>query len=287
MRDRNKANTILIVCSAIWGFTFVLQKIGSQHLEPFSFNAIRFLIGFLTILPFALKRKGGFPFKESIFAGGLLFTAISMQQIGVEFTSTGNAAFITGLYVIIIPLISVACGQKISSNNWVAGGLSLCGLYLICGGASSISNGDLIILVSSFVWAFQVIYIASVSRKVDVIQLAAGQFFICCVFSLIVSASFESFQYSGFVNCWEAVVAVGVISTGLAYTLQIKGQSGTTPETASVIMSFEAVFALAGGMLFLNETITMQILGGCLIMLAAMIISQLPPKKEEAHDIAL
>lgn len=289
METRNiRADLTLLLVAAIWGLAFVAQRLGMDHLGPFSFNAARFLLGALSLLPLLLifRPKAGSTepkamLRGSIAAGIFLFLGASLQQVGLIWTSAGNAGFITGLYIIIVPLIGLLLGHVTRLNTWIGGLLAVLGLYFLTvtqqpGESFSINTGDLLVLGSAFFWAGHVVIIGKLASQLDNLRLAIIQFFICALLSFIVAIIFEqdSLSLNNIVLAWQPIAYAGLLSVGVAYTLQVVAQRDAPASHAAIIMSLEAVFAVIGGWWLLNEAFSQRAMIGCGLMLLGMIASQ-------------
>ena len=281
-----RATLILLTAAAIWGLAFVAQRVGMDHLGPFTFNGIRFALGGLSLLPLIwfFRRQppvappaGRLPvLPTGVIAGLILFTAASLQQVGILDTTAGKAAFITCLYIVLVPLAGLLMKRRISRSVWLGCGLSLAGLYLLCIREDfTIGQGDLLELIGALFWTVHILYIDQVSRRVDTLKLAAIQFATCSVLSAVVAVATETAASA------EAVLAAAVPllyggfgSVGVAFTLQIIGQKNASPAHAALVLSLETVFAAVGGFLILNEILGSRELAGCALMLAGMLLSQ-------------
>jgi drug/metabolite transporter (DMT)-like permease len=274
----------------IWGFAFVAQRSGMEFVGPFTFNAVRFTLGGISLIPLLLinkKRKfknehllplssNKLLLKGGIIAGIILFLGASLQQGGMVYTTAGKAGFITGLYVILVPIIGIIFKQKTSAAIWLGAVIALAGLYLLSVQENlSIDLGDLLVLASAFFWALHVLVISNFSPKTDPIQLAFFQFILCAFFSLIASIIIETTTLQNILDASIPILYAGFVSVGIAYTLQIVAQQKAHPSHAAIIMSLEAVFAVIGGWIVLDESIPLRGLIGCGLMLTGMILSQL------------
>jgi len=285
-----KSNILLLITAMLWGFAFVAQRSGMEYLGPFTFNAIRFALGGISLIPLLLfnqhrkfKNKKFLPLltdkmllKGGAVAGIIIFFGASLQQGGIVYTSAGKAGFITGLYIILVPILGLILKQKTSLRTWIGAFVAVLGLYLLSvRNDLSIGLGDLLVLASAFFWAAHVLWISRISRKTDPIQLAFFQFMICSILSFIIALVNE---VSTLQNVFDAAIPIlyaGVVSVGIAYTLQVVAQRDAHPSHAAIIMSLESVFAVIGGWIVLNESIAFRGLIGCSLMLAGMIISQI------------
>jgi len=278
------AFAMLWITAAIWGFAFVAQRAGMQFIGPFTFNGIRFLLGSISLLPliFWLKSRQKAPSskQQNILKGGLaaglvLFIGASLQQAGMVYTEAGKAGFITGFYVILVPLIGVFIGQHITKLLWMGAFIALAGLYLLTmDGPLVFQKGDLLILGSAFFWAIHVQLINKLVDTHSALPLAAFQFAVCGVLSLSAGFIFETITIEAITQAMWPLLYGGLMSVGIAYTLQVVAQQHVHPAYASIILSFETVFAVVGGWLLLNEILSMRNLAGCLLMLAGIVIVQ-------------
>jgi drug/metabolite transporter (DMT)-like permease len=290
-----KSDVLLLLTAVIWGFAFVAQRVGMDYVGPFTFNGIRFALGGLSLLPLIIyrKRQVVFPVKKETkrpawkyllggtLAGLFLFAGASLQQAGLVYTTAGNAGFITGLYVVIVPVIGLFWKQRVGAGTWVGALLAAIGLYLLSVTEGfDIAFGDVLVLISAFLWASHVLIIGWLSPRTDSIQLAAFQFAICSVLSLFSAFMFETIVFENLVKAAIPILYGGFMSVGVAYTLQVVAQKDAHPAHASILLSLEAVFAAIGGWIVLNEMLSTRGLFGCSLMLAGMLISQLWTKKD-------
>jgi len=285
-RDRIKADFILILVALIWGSAFVAQRHAALEMGAFLFNGIRFWVGALVLLPLFYFNSSvnvkteEFGQKESlwvILAGFLLFVASAFQQFGMKYTTAGNAGFITGLYVVLIPLfLSVIWREKINVVIWVAAVFSIIGLFLLStNGNFGINLGDLLELIGACFWAFHVILIGRLVNRIEIKKLAIGQYLICGALSLIFSLLIEINSLSGIVQSWWAILFTGIVSIGFGYTLQAVGQRFAPAPDAAIILSLESVFAAFAGWIFLGELLNLQQIMGCMIIFSGMLLAQL------------
>ena len=273
----------------LWGFAFVAQRSGMEFVGPFTFNAVRFTLGGISLIPLLLLNKrrkfinephlplssNKILLRGGIIAGIILFFGASLQQGGMVYTTAGKAGFITGLYIILVPILGIMFKQKTSSAIWLGALIASAGLYLLSVQENfSIGLGDLLVLASAFFWGLHVLVISRFSPKTDPIQLAFFQFMLCAFFSLIASLIIESTTLQNILDASVPILYAGVVSVGIAYTLQVVAQRDAHPSHAAIIMSLEAVFALIGGWIILDESIPLRGLIGCGLTLTGMIISQ-------------
>ena len=285
-----KSDSLLLLTAVIWGFAFVAQRVGMEYVGPFTFNGVRFALGSFVLLPLILRnRKHQATNREIltrpntrtiIFGGGILgltlFAAASLQQVGLVYTTAGNAGFITGLYVVIVPILGLLLGQRTDAGTWIGASLAAAGLYLLCiTDEFSISFGDMLELMGAFLWAGHVLIIGWLSPKTDSLKLAFTQFAACSVLSLITAVFTEAIVLKALFKATIPILYGGVLSVGVAYTLQVVAQRNAHPAHAAILLSLEAVFAAFGGWLILNETLAPRELFGCALMFAGMLLSQL------------
>ena len=293
-----KSDLILLSTALIWGFAFVAQKEGMEHIGPFTFNTLRFFLGSLSLLPFlylrrkkhkpAVKNKGSSKlWQAGLIAGIALFLGASFQQIGIKYTSAGNAGFITSLYVIFTPILGIFIGMIPKTRVWIGAILATIGLYLLTvKGDLSVSQGDLLILICAVFYAVHVHVIGWLSPKFSSFRLALLQFIIAGILSLIVAPWIEVIRMEELLKAALPLLYVGILSTGLAFTLQIIGQKIALPSHAAIILSFEAVFAAIGGWLLLDENFTNKGIAGSFLMLLGIIIAQINLlKKSKTNQI--
>ena len=285
-----KSNALLLITAAIWGFAFVAQRVGMDYLGPFTFNAARFTLGSLSLLPLLFISRGERTASENILprpglklvvfggfsAGFMLFMGISLQQVGLVYTTAGKAGFITSLYVVIVPIMALFWKQSTNPGTWLGAVLATMGLYLLgVTGRFTVESGDLLVFFCAFFWAAQVLIIGWLSPRIQSVKLAFTQFVVCAVLSLIAAAILEDISWDALVQASWAILYSGIFSSGVAFTFQVMAQRHTHPAHASIIMSLEAVFAAIGGWLILNEILSMRGLMGCGLMLGGMLLSQL------------
>lgn len=281
--DSTKSHFLLVGVAAIWGFAFVAQRVGMDTMGPFIFNGIRFSLGTITLLPLLYKQKRNaysrytrWPWKYGIIAGMFLCMGTTAQQIGLVYTTAGKAGFITGLYMIFVPFFSIILGKSVKFMHWVGACIALGGLFLLTFSRNlSINYGDFLVFFSAIFFAMHVIFVGKIASQVVGIELAFQQFFVCALLSLILSFIIEKNSLSGVLAGWQELLYGGVFSVGVAYTFQIIAQKNTHPTSAAIIMSMESVFAVIGGVIFLNEILSFVQVVGCLLMLIGMFFAQL------------
>ncbi len=277
---------LLFLTAFIWGTAFVAQKIGADFLQPFYYNGLRFALGFLVlgIFYYFFGKKVNLFGKKNLISGLvcglLLFAGASLQQMGIQYTTSGKAGFITGLYVILVPFLGIFLGKKASKAMWIGCILAFGGLYLLAvadiGG--KVNGGDFLIFLSAIFFTFHVVSIDLFLKSVDSLELSLVQFASCSLLSFIFALFWESVTFAGFRECFWPLIYGGVLSVGVAYTLQIVGQKKVEPTAAAIILSFEVVFAAVGGYFVLGETITLREQIGCVFMLTGIVVSQFKVK---------
>jgi drug/metabolite transporter (DMT)-like permease len=285
-----KSDLLLLLIAAIWGGGFVAQRQGLEFVGPFTFNGVRFALGSLSLLPLILigqRRRNRLPsvlpkagtrtlLLGGALAGAALFCGASLQQVGMVYTTAGNAGFITGLYVVIVPLIGFCWGQRPSLGTWLGAFLAAFGLFLLSVSARfTIGFGDLLELIGAFFWAGHVLLIGWLSPRLDALKLSAVQFAVCSLLSLVTAACIETVDLAGIMRAAFPILYGGVISVGVAYTLQVVAQRDAHPAHTAIILSAEGVFAAFGGWLLLGEVMGPRGLLGCTLMLAGMLFSEL------------
>ncbi len=274
---------LLLLTATIWGLAFVAQRLGMEHVGPFAFNAIRFAIGALVLVPLVRARAHHAEgWRDDLCHGAvlglILFGGATLQQWGVVFTTAGKAGFITGLYVVLVPFLGLFVGQRTALGTWLGAVVAVVGLYLLAMNESlTIARGDLLVLIGALFWAVHVLVIGRYSPRTDPVRLACLQFATCAVLSTMAALTLESTTWSGVRGAAWPILYAGLLSTGVAYTLQVIAQRRAPAAHAAVILSLEAVFAALGGALMLGETLGLRALVGCALMLAGMILSQVGP----------
>ena len=293
MSKRMMGNSMLLLGAMIWGAAFVAQTVGMEYVEPFTFQASRCLLGSLVLLPVIAvmdrKNPGKKPATQadkryllisSLLCGLFLFTACSLQQVGLLYTTAGKSGFLTSLYIILVPILGLFMKKKVQPWIWISVILALCGLYLLCGGgAFSLGRGELLTLGCAVAFSFHILVIDRVSPNLDGVRLSCLQFFVCGMLSLVAMFLTETPSLSAIAQCWLPIAYAGVLSCGVAYTFQIIGQSYTEPTVASLLMSLESVFAVLFGWLLLKQALTIPEVLGCILVFAGVILAQLPGKK--------
>lgn len=278
-----RADLLLLLTAAIWGFAFVAQRVGMEHVGPFLFNGVRFALGAVCLLVVVRFRRGrrrpsgpAGTRRAGLLLGCVLFLGASFQQIGIVYTTAGKAGFITGLYVVLVPILGSTLGHRIGLRPWIGAVLAAVGLYLLSVKEGfRIELGDALVLASAFFWACHVLLVGRWTRRFDAVDLAWRQFATCAVLSLAAAALLEPVTVSGLRGAAVPILYGGVLSVGVAYTLQVVAQREAQPTAAAILLSLEAVFAALGGWMVLGETLAGRALAGCALMLTGVIVSQL------------
>lgn len=299
MSKKMKSNILLLLTAFIWGSAFVAQKSGMDYIEPFTYNGIRTFIGGLVLIPVIIfftkknNRQNGteekvFDFEKDKIAiiGGIccglaLFVASSLQQFGVSYTTAGKAGFITTLYVVFVPILSLLLRKKVRPIMWVCVALGAVGLYLLCmtDASFSLQIGDMLVLLCAVAFAVHILVIDHFSPKADGVKISCVQFLVSGVLGIICMFIFETPDLGNILACWLPILYAGVLSCGVAYTLQVVAQADADPTAASLILCLESVFAVISGAILLHESMSPRELMGCAVIFAAVIISNLPEKK--------
>ena len=286
-----RQSCLLFLTAFIWGVAFVAQSAGMDYVGPFTFNAVRCILGGFVLIPcigiLSLHKKQKSDVSENkkpLFIGGiicgiLLFTASSLQQFGILYTTAGKAGFITALYIIIVPVLSIFLHKKAGMKVWISVVIALCGLYLLCMQENlHLSQGDILLLLCSLTFSFHIMVIDYFAPKVDGVKMSCIQFFVCGILSAIGMILFENPNIGQILSGWLPILYGGIMSCGVAYTLQIVGQEGMNPTVASLILSMESVISVLAGWVLLHETLSRRELMGCVFMFAAIVLAQLPEK---------
>ena len=306
-----KNSLILLLTATIWGIAFVAQSEGGEAVGPLTFNATRNIIGSLVLIPVILllnkinpqsnsadftesdrqpmASSGSNPFSrnKTLIAGGIicgicLCLASNFQQFGIQYTTVGKAGFITACYIVIVPIIGIFLKKKCSPFIWTAVVMALVGLYLLCiTDGFSIGLGDILVLVCAFLFSLHILVIDYFSPKADGVKLSCIQFLVCGILSMIPALILEHPQISSILTAWLPILYAGVMSCGVAYTLQVVGQKNVNPTVASLILSLESCISVLAGWVLLNQKLSIKELLGCVIMFAAIILAQLPEKEKD------
>lgn len=285
-----KSDFILLLTASIWGLAFVAQRMGMDHVGPFTFNGVRFALGGLSLLPFLLvglrRRRNRIKviaepdlkeiLKGGIVSGMILFCGSSLQQIGLVYTTAGKAGFITGLYVVFVPVLGLIWKQRAGTGTWLGAVMAAVGLYLLSVTEQmTMGFGDILELAGAVFFALHVIVIGRLAQRIDTVSLSFIQCMLCSILSLAVAFVFERISLTGIRLAAFPIFYGGVFSVGIAYSLQIYGQKGSHPAHAAILLSLESLIAAIGGWLILNEFLSGRALTGCGLMMSGMLVSQL------------
>ena len=299
-RMRNKKGELtLLLASILWGTCFVFQKMGMDYIGPFTLGAFRFLLGGMAIIPVMIlfdrmkKKKNskileidiGFRDKHvyigGVICGTVLFAAASLQQIGLKYTTSGKAGFITSMEIVLVAVIFIFISRKVQMNVLIGVSLAVIGMYLLCMVEGFyLEKGDTYEFMGVIFWAMQILAIDRYAKKVDVIKLSFVQFITTGILSCIFMSIFENPQWHDIVSAAVPILYTSIIEVAVAYTLQVIGQRDTRPDVAAVILSLESVFAVISGVIILGETISFREFLGCVFMMAAIIVTQLPKRRK-------
>lgn len=293
-----KGEIILTITALIWGTAFVAQSMGMKYTKPFTFNGVRTVVGGIALLPvilFMSKSKGESPKKEindnklwiraGIECGLALLIASSLQQVGMQYTTAGKAGFLTALYIIIVPILGLFLKKKVRMTVWLSVAIATIGTYFLSVKQGfNIGIGDIYIILCAFGFSVQIMIVDKYASLTNAVKLSCTQFFVCGISSVIIALIFEKPQFSQIMQAAAPILYAGVMSSGVAYTLQIIGQRYTEPAIASLIMSMESVYAALGGWLILNEQLTGKELFGCALVFTAIIITQIPKKGSSSRS---
>ena len=286
---------LLLLTAAIWGVAFVSQSVGMDYVGPFTFNAVRSLLGAAVLVPCIaflkkIQKKDGeqevhkTEDKRTLWIGGvccgvILAVASTFQQFGIQYTTVGKAGFITAMYIIIVPLLGIFLKKKVGLRIGVSVAIAVAGLYLLCMTESlRLEVGDILVMICALVFSFHIMVIDHFSPMTDGVKMSCIQFLTCGVLCSICMFLFEKPQLSLILAAWKPILYAGVMSCGVGYTLQIVGQKGMNPTVASLIMSLESVISVLAGFVLLEEVLSRKELLGCVLMFVAIILAQLPEK---------
>ena len=302
-----RQSLLLLLTATIWGIAFVAQSVGMNYVGPLTFNAARCLIGGIVLLPcIAFLNKTGSRdsidgkepaadcagSRKTLITGGiacgiLLCVASNLQQFGIMYTSVGKAGFITAMYIVIVPVLGIFLGKKAGAKIWCGVVIAVAGLYLLCMTESgfSIQKGDLLLMLCALIFSLHILTIDHFSPMVDGVKMSCIQFFTSGILSGIGMLLTETPRMTEILAAWMPILYAGVMSCGVAYTLQIIGQKGMNPTVASLILSLESVISVIAGWIILHETLSAKEMIGCVLMFAAIILVQLPGKNKSKQDV--
>ncbi len=301
MKHRTTNNLLLALTALIWGSAFVAQSVGMDYIGPFTFNSIRSFMGGIVLLPviFIMKRQRrkngqGAPSsgdRKTLIIGGIccgiaLAAASSLQQIGIVYTSAGKAGFITALYILIVPVMGLFLGRRAGLKVWIGVALAVAGMYFLCiTDGFSISKGDFLVFLCAIVFSVHILVIDHFAPKVDGVALSCIQFFVCGILCAVPMFVQEQPRISEILAAWMPLAYAGVLSCGVAYTLQVIAQKNTDPTVASLLLSLESVFSVLTGWVILGERLSGRELFGCALVFAAVLLAQIPGKKPVSNDL--
>lgn len=292
MKQQIKSSLILLLTATIWGVAFVAQSVGMEYIGPFTFNAIRCVLGGLVLIPVILvlkkKKETGAENQEKedkktlwmggIACGVILCIASNLQQFGIMEASVGKSGFFTALYIVMIPVIGIFIGKRPEIKLWFCVALAVVGMYLLCmkDGSFTIERADIMLLLCALAFSFHILVVDYFSPKVDGVKMSCIQFFVCGVLSAVGMLFTETPDISNIQAAWLPLLYAGLLSCGVGYTLQIVGQKGINPVIASLIMSLESVISALAGWVILGQVLSPKEILGCVLMFVAIIITQIP-----------
>ena len=292
MKQQIKSSLILLLTATIWGVAFVAQSVGMEYIGPFTFNAIRCVLGGLVLIPVILvlkkKKETGAENQEkedkkTLWTGGIacgviLCIASNLQQFGIMEASVGKSGFFTALYIVMIPVIGIFIGKRPGIKLWFCVALAVVGLYLLCmkDGSFTIERADIMLLLCALAFSFHILVVDYFSPKVGGVKMSCIQFFVCGVLSAVGMLFTETPDISNIQAAWLPLLYAGLLSCGVGYTLQIVGQKGINPVIASLIMSLESVISALAGWVILGQVLSPKEILGCVLMFVAIIITQIP-----------
>ncbi|RGI42042.1 DMT family transporter [Roseburia sp. OM04-10BH] len=292
MKQQIKSSLILLLTATIWGVAFVAQSVGMEYIGPFTFNAIRCVLGGLVLIPviLVLKKKKEIGAenqekedKKTLWIGGIacgviLCIASNLQQFGIMEASVGKSGFFTALYIVMIPVIGIFIGKRPGIKLWFCVALAVVGMYLLCmkDGSFTIERADIMLLLCALAFSFHILVVDYFSPKVGGVKMSCIQFFVCGVLSAVGMLFTETPDISNIQAAWLPLLYAGLLSCGVGYTLQIVGQKGINPVIASLIMSLESVISALAGWVILGQVLSPKEILGCVLMFVAIIITQIP-----------
>ena len=290
--DRMKNNILLVLTALIWGCAFVAQSVGMDYVGPFTFNMARFLIGAIVLLPViwfmdrqrktSAEKGAG---QKTLIIGGIccgiaLAVASNLQQWGILFTTVGKAGFITAMYIVIVPLLGIFIGKKVRPLIIGCVAIAVVGFYFLCMTESlRLGLGDFLVLLCAIAFSIHILVIDHFSPKVDGVKMSAIQFLTAAIISAVPTLLWEQPVFTEILQAWQPVLYAGIMSCGVAYTLQIIAQKNADPTVASLLLSLESVFSVLAGWVLLGQGLSLKELFGCVLIFCAIILAQLPEKK--------
>jgi len=297
MKNKLTANLALFLTALIWGLSFVAQRAGMEYIGPFTFNMVRSILGGLSLIPVIIWVKVSAPDKRTerrkhfqhinlvragIACGTVLFLAMSTQQYCMQFVDAGKAGFITALYIIFVPILSILLGDKLKKEIVISVLLAITGLYFLCYKPQTGFNiYDSLLILSAFFYAVHIMVVYYYSRVVHPVKVSCLQFFVLAILSGVLVLLYERPSFEAIISCKVPLVYAGILTCGVAYTLQIYGQKYTLPVLASLILCLESVFAVIGGVIILREILSIKEFIGCIFMVCGVILSNLHSDKSK------
>ncbi len=305
-----RQSVLLFLTAVIWGVAFVAQSAGMEYVGPFTYNGVRCILGGLVLIPcialldrmqqtsqdkdslirqdsITREKKDNSWSDRGLLMGGIccgviLFAASNFQQFGIQYTSVGKAGFITAMYILLVPVMGLFIHKKVGFKVWVGVAFAVCGLYLLCmKNGLKLEKGDTMVLICAFIFSLHILVIDYFSPKVDGVRMSCIQFWVCAILSLVCAFLFETPDLGSIVAAWQPVCYGGIMSCGVAYTLQIVGQKDMNPTVASLILSLESVVSVIAGFLILHQTMSRRELLGCCMMVIAIVLAQLPNRNRK------
>ncbi|WP_454940463.1 DMT family transporter [Evtepia sp.] len=291
---------LLFLTAFIWGTAFVAQSVGMDHIGPFTFNAVRSLVGGLALIPVILvfnrrkspaRRQTEGANRKVLLLGGVccglaLGVASCLQQVGMQYTTVGKAGFLTALYIVIVPILGLFFRRKAGAKLWVSVAIAIVGLYLLCmSGSLRLQLGDFLVLLCALAFSVHIMVIDHFTTQVDGVQMSCIQFFVAAAFSAVCMLFTEGVPDPGAVAIsWVPILYAGVLSSGVGYTLQIVGQKGVNPTAASLVLSLESVISVLAGWVILGQSMSPREILGCVLMFCAILLAQLPDRKRRPAE---
>ena len=308
MKTQQIRNSLTLLLTAfIWGVAFVAQSVGMDYVEPFTFNCVRSLIGGVVLLPIiflfyklspqrnqdylALDLSGQKENQKKLIKGGVwcgivICVASNLQQFGISYTTVGKAGFITALYIVIVPILGLFFRKKCSPAVWIGVVLAVFGLYFLCMTEGfSVQLGDFLVFLCALAFSVHIMVIDHFTQLVDGVKMSCIQFLVCGVISGVCMFLFENPSMSNILAAWQPILYAGVLSCGVAYTLQIVGQKGMNPTVASLILSLESVISVLAGLVLLGQKLSGREVAGCVFMFAAIVLAQLPSRSKSEKAV--
>lgn len=291
---------LLFLTAFIWGTAFVAQSVGMDHIGPFTFNAVRSLVGGLALIPVILvfnrrkspaRRQTEGANRKVLLLGGVccglaLGVASCLQQVGMQYTTVGKAGFLTALYIVIVPILGLFFRRRAGAKLWVSVAIAIVGLYLLCmSGSLRLQLGDFLVLLCALAFSVHIMVIDHFTTQVDGVQMSCIQFFVAAAFSAVCMLFTEGVPDPGAVAIsWVPILYAGVLSSGVGYTLQIVGQKGVNPTAASLVLSLESVISVLAGWVILGQSMSPREILGCVLMFCAILLAQLPDRKKRPAE---